>query len=710
MDKLQSQRWMKQSKRVIVHCDLDCFYVQVERKLRPELKDRPVAVAQYTASETIIALSYEAKAQGVKRQMNGTDARLACPDIAICQVPVLNEKADLTRYRDAGSQVFEICDEFGSGCERTSIDEAYLDITDASAAFLKIPYEEKLSRVGACSALKTFVLRLRPEIPSQKWLETLLLVGDPSDGCNNIKHNNAESESLKSPPSLRDFDVPEDSVSPISEKEGHALRNLRLLAAGVVVCSEMRTRVFQQTGFTLSAGIASNRLLSKLVSGMHKPNKQTLVVPLAAMELLRTLPVQSLNGFGGKLGTTLVNERGIELLGELRSFETVQSLLTLTGGNHNLAQWAWDACRGIDLKPVVTRLMSKSIGCGKTFRGKDSIRRACPVVHYFGCLAEELSDRLQAMWNRFGQAPTLMTVHISYGMAMVKRRGVSVQVTSHGKSRGGPVSVLELLPKLGSKKKNTKSHDDVPLPATSAKSSVGPALQGYLHKRILAIVRSELGRALPSSLINCTHCKVTALADAHSASTAGKPGGDRCPASDFELPRRVTGLSVTLSKFQAGVKAKNRIDQFVVGKEPHSKTSSTISTSCASRKKKPVQNSHSESEPRSEREKSAGTLKAMLQSNRRPPASSSVSHSTTLGKSEWMSPVRPDQVDQAVLAELPREIQLELQRQAGQVNLSRTTARKAPKGIGRWFSSANKKTERWLCTQHQPSQRLVFTG
>lgn len=147
-----------------------------------------------------------------------------------------------------------------------------------------------------------------------------------------------------------------------------------------------------------------------------------------------------------------------------------------------------------------------------------------------------------------------MTVHISYGMAMVKRRGVSVQVTSHGKSRGGPVSVLELLPKLGSSKKNdnksTGNDGDGASDAESADSSIGPALQSYLHKRILAIVRSELGRPLPSSLINCTYCKVTSLADAHSGSTADSKagGGDHCPESDFELPRRVTGLSVTLSK------------------------------------------------------------------------------------------------------------------------------------------------------------------
>lgn len=45
-------------------------------------------------------------------------------------------------------------------------------------------------------------------------------------------------------------------------------------------------------GFTLSAGIASNRLLAKLVSGTHKPNKQTVVAPIAAMEMLRELPLQ----------------------------------------------------------------------------------------------------------------------------------------------------------------------------------------------------------------------------------------------------------------------------------------------------------------------------------------------------------------------------------------------------------------------------------
>ena len=57
--------------RCIVHVDLDCFYVQVERSKNPELKDVPCAVVQYNKWQGggIIALSYEAKAAGVKRSV-----------------------------------------------------------------------------------------------------------------------------------------------------------------------------------------------------------------------------------------------------------------------------------------------------------------------------------------------------------------------------------------------------------------------------------------------------------------------------------------------------------------------------------------------------------------------------------------------------------------------------------------------------------------
>lgn len=41
----------------------------------------------------------------------------------------------------------------------------------------------------------------------------------------------------------------------------------------------MRLAVEQELGFTVSAGIASNKVLAKLASSMNKPNKQVRVTP-----------------------------------------------------------------------------------------------------------------------------------------------------------------------------------------------------------------------------------------------------------------------------------------------------------------------------------------------------------------------------------------------------------------------------------------------
>jgi DNA polymerase eta len=109
--------------RVVCHIDMDCFYVQVERGINPSLKGRPVAVSQYNpfgdlktvkphesrvdiSNGSLIAVSYEARAQGVKRNMRGAEAKTVCPDLVLVQVPTDHGKADLNIYRDAGAQIF----------------------------------------------------------------------------------------------------------------------------------------------------------------------------------------------------------------------------------------------------------------------------------------------------------------------------------------------------------------------------------------------------------------------------------------------------------------------------------------------------------------------------------------------------------------------------------------------------------------------------
>ncbi|KAK9830086.1 hypothetical protein WJX72_009709 [[Myrmecia] bisecta] len=146
-----------QAQRVVAHVDLDAFYAQVEMKRDPQLQGRPVGVVQYNpygdlktigpdeprifndSNGSLIAVSYEARAFGVKRNMRGDVARQACPELQLVQVPTAHGKADLTLYRDRGKLVVDILSRL-SVCERASVDECYLDVT-----------EEAHKRLAACS-------------------------------------------------------------------------------------------------------------------------------------------------------------------------------------------------------------------------------------------------------------------------------------------------------------------------------------------------------------------------------------------------------------------------------------------------------------------------------------------------------------------------------------------------------------------------------
>lgn len=60
----------------------------------------------------------------------GDQAKKHCPEIELVKVPSVREKADLTKYREAGKDVASVLQRFTTLLERASVDEAYLDITE----------------------------------------------------------------------------------------------------------------------------------------------------------------------------------------------------------------------------------------------------------------------------------------------------------------------------------------------------------------------------------------------------------------------------------------------------------------------------------------------------------------------------------------------------------------------------------------------------
>ena len=112
--------------RRIVHVDMDAFYASVEQRDDPSLVGRPTVVGGPPNGRGVVAAcSYEARRFGVRSAMPSAEAARRCPE-AVFVAP----RFDV--YRAVSASIHEIFREFTDLVEPLSLDEAYLDLTDAA--------------------------------------------------------------------------------------------------------------------------------------------------------------------------------------------------------------------------------------------------------------------------------------------------------------------------------------------------------------------------------------------------------------------------------------------------------------------------------------------------------------------------------------------------------------------------------------------------
>ncbi|XP_072266144.1 DNA polymerase eta [Pyxicephalus adspersus] len=362
--------------RVVALIDMDCFYVQVEQRLRPELKNKPVAVVQYKTWKGggIIAVSYEARAFGVTRNMMANDAKKLCADLQLARVSEAHGKADLTKYREASVEVMEIMSRFAV-VERASIDEAYIDLTESVQKRLKDmagqPVSEDLLR-------STYVHGYPQEnLPSQENL--------PKEELRRL----GMEEWMKS------------LGAPCSPE--------LYLTVGAIIVEEMRAAVEEETTFQCSAGISHNKVLAKLACGLNKPNRQTILSQSSVPGLFHQLPIGKIRNLGGKLGTSIKEILGVEYMGQLTQFS--ESTLQSHFGDKT-GSWLYNMCRGIEDEPVKPRQLPKSIGCSKTFPGKTALCTQEQVQYWLLQLCLELEERLKKDKEANHRVAKLLTVGV----------------------------------------------------------------------------------------------------------------------------------------------------------------------------------------------------------------------------------------------------------------------------------------------------------
>ena len=275
--------------RHIIHADLDAFYATVEQLDNPELSGKPVLVGGRPENRGVVATaSYEARPFGVHSAMPMRTAVRLCPQGII--VP-----PRFTRYREMSRQVMDIFREFTEVIQPLSLDEAYLDISEA-----------------------------------------------------------------------------------VDEAEGR-------WPLGVAL--ELKRRVKEETGLTVSVGVSTCKSVSKIASDMDKPDGLVVVPPGDEAGFLVPLPVGKLWGIGPKTAERLQAE-GVETIGALaeQSPEWFRRVFGVRAEAVRLR------AVGLDDEPVETERITKSVSSETTF--PDDIGDTAELRRVLEELASDVAEAL----------------------------------------------------------------------------------------------------------------------------------------------------------------------------------------------------------------------------------------------------------------------------------------------------------------------------
>ena len=151
---------------------------------------------------------------------------------------------------------------------------------------------------------------------------------------------------------------------------------------------EIKRRVKEETGLTISIGVGTNKTVAKIASEAGKPDGLVVVPPGEEASFLAPLPVRSLWGVGPKAEEALVRS-GIRTIGELARADTA----ALTAGFGVRGEWFHRMAAGNDDRAVETEYERKSVGAETTF--PRDLADGSELRRVLAGVAEDVSRRLR---------------------------------------------------------------------------------------------------------------------------------------------------------------------------------------------------------------------------------------------------------------------------------------------------------------------------
>ncbi|KAK4190175.1 hypothetical protein QBC35DRAFT_513483 [Podospora australis] len=209
---------------------------------QPALKSQALGIKQ---KGILATCNYVARRRGVKKLMLISEAKKICPDL------VLVDGEDLSPFRDVSKRLYALLRSYSwnGKTERLGLDETFLDVTDMVAYNMELLNKNDLHRSYFCLS------QTDPE-------KGFAFDATSFSGC--VYGNDSDNDT---------YDEAGGLVS--STYTDDALRIRLLLASHLAHYLRMK---IEDEGYTTACGIATNKVLAKLVGDKNKPRNQTTLL------------------------------------------------------------------------------------------------------------------------------------------------------------------------------------------------------------------------------------------------------------------------------------------------------------------------------------------------------------------------------------------------------------------------------------------------
>ena len=156
-----------------------------------------------------------------------------------------------------------------------------------------------------------------------------------------------------------------DLVEPLSLDEAFldVTENYKGNPSATLVAKEIRSRIFEATQLTASAGVAPNKFLAKVASDFNKPDGLTVVTPDKVASFLEELPIKKFFGVG-KVTQQKMYSLGIKTGADLKAWSEID----LVKAFGKPGRFYYKIVRGIDNREVKPHRTRKSYGKEQTFK------------------------------------------------------------------------------------------------------------------------------------------------------------------------------------------------------------------------------------------------------------------------------------------------------------------------------------------------------